>query len=90
MKDLEGRVAVVTGAGSGIGRGTALALAESGMHVVVADIDEASAKAVAGAEDDRSPSRPTSPTATPSARWRTPPTTSSAPSTSCTTTRASR
>jgi len=47
MKDLEGKVAVVTGSGSGIGRGTALALAEAGMHVVVADIDEASAKAVA-------------------------------------------
>jgi NAD(P)-dependent dehydrogenase (short-subunit alcohol dehydrogenase family) len=54
MKDLEGRVAVVTGAGSGIGRGTALALAESGMHVVVADIDEASAKAVAGELGGRS------------------------------------
>jgi len=47
MKDLEGKVAVVTGAGSGIGRGTALALAESGMHVVVADLNEESAKAVA-------------------------------------------
>lgn len=48
MRDLKDKVAVVTGAGSGIGRGTALALAEAGMHVVVADIDEASAKAVAG------------------------------------------
>src|ERR1041385_103814 len=47
MKDLEGKVAVVTGAGSGIGRGTALALAESGMHVVVADLDQESAEAVA-------------------------------------------
>lgn len=46
MKDLRGKVAVVTGAGSGIGRGTALALADAGMHVVVADIDEASATAV--------------------------------------------
>jgi NADP-dependent 3-hydroxy acid dehydrogenase YdfG len=47
MKDLANKVAVVTGAGSGIGRGTAIALAESGMHVVVADRDEPSAKAVA-------------------------------------------
>lgn len=47
MKDLEGKVAVVTGAGSGIGRGTALALAESGMHVVVADLNEESANTVA-------------------------------------------
>src|SRR5260370_20376743 len=47
MRDLEGKVAVVTGSGSGIGRGTAIALADAGMHVVVADLDEASAKTVA-------------------------------------------
>jgi NAD(P)-dependent dehydrogenase (short-subunit alcohol dehydrogenase family) len=47
MQDLAGKAAVVTGAGSGIGRGVALALAEAGMHVVVADIDEASGKSVA-------------------------------------------
>ena len=34
--DLEGRVAVVTGAGRGIGRAIARALAEAGAHVVVA------------------------------------------------------
>jgi NAD(P)-dependent dehydrogenase (short-subunit alcohol dehydrogenase family) len=43
--DLEGKVAVVTGAGSGIGRATALAFAAAGCSVVVADIDE-----VGGAE----------------------------------------
>jgi NAD(P)-dependent dehydrogenase (short-subunit alcohol dehydrogenase family) len=47
MRDLQGKVAVVTGAGSGIGRGTAIALAESGMHVVVADLDQESAETVA-------------------------------------------
>ncbi len=39
MRDLGGRVAVVTGGGSGIGRGICLAAAEQGMHVVVTDIE---------------------------------------------------
>lgn len=38
--DLEGKVAVVTGAGSGIGRATAVAFAAAGTTVVVADIDD--------------------------------------------------
>ena len=40
MKDLEGKVAVVTGAGSGIGRELALACAREAMKVVLADVDE--------------------------------------------------
>ena len=41
---LDGRVAVVTGAGRGIGRETARILAAAGAHVLVTDIDEASAE----------------------------------------------
>ena len=39
MKDLKGKVAVVTGAASGIGEALAKAFAAEGMKVVVADID---------------------------------------------------
>jgi NAD(P)-dependent dehydrogenase (short-subunit alcohol dehydrogenase family) len=41
MKLEEGKVAVVTGAASGIGFGLAERFARAGMHVVLADIDEA-------------------------------------------------
>lgn len=46
MQDLEGKVAVITGAGSGIGEGIARAAAAAGMRVVVADIDLEKARAV--------------------------------------------
>jgi NAD(P)-dependent dehydrogenase (short-subunit alcohol dehydrogenase family) len=48
MRELNDRVAVVTGAGSGIGRAIALELARAGMHVVVADIDPARIDHVVG------------------------------------------
>ncbi len=47
LDDLAGKVAVITGAGSGIGEGLARACAAEGMHVVVADVDQARADTVA-------------------------------------------
>ncbi len=46
MGRLDGKVAVVTGAGRGIGRGEALLLAAEGASVVVNDVDRAAADAV--------------------------------------------
>ncbi len=48
MHRLQGRVAVVTAAGSGMGRASSIRFAEEGAHVVVTDKDEAAAKQVAG------------------------------------------
>ena len=47
MDDLVGRTAVVTGGGSGIGRAIVLELGGAGMNVVIADIEEDAARAVA-------------------------------------------
>ncbi|MEY3177606.1 MAG: hypothetical protein RLZZ348_794, partial [Actinomycetota bacterium] len=47
VKRLEGRVAVVTGAGSGIGYATAKRLASEGAKVVVADTNADTGKKVA-------------------------------------------
>ena len=43
---LAGQVAIVTGAGQGIGRAIAMRLARDGMRVIVADLNEAQARAV--------------------------------------------
>ena len=40
MGELEGQVAIVTGAGRGIGRATALELARLGADIVIAEVDQ--------------------------------------------------
>ncbi len=48
MERLEGKRAIVTGAGAGIGRAIALRLASEGARVALADVDEQAAGKVAG------------------------------------------
>lgn len=47
MRRLEGRRAIVTGAGAGIGRAIALRMSEEGARVAIADVDEEGSKKVA-------------------------------------------
>jgi NAD(P)-dependent dehydrogenase (short-subunit alcohol dehydrogenase family) len=51
MDRLEGKKAIVTGAGAGIGRAIALRLASEGARVALADVDEEAAKKVASEID---------------------------------------
>jgi NAD(P)-dependent dehydrogenase (short-subunit alcohol dehydrogenase family) len=53
MRELRGRVAVVTGGGSGIGRGLCRGFAAEGMTVAVADVDLASAEETAAGLRER-------------------------------------
>lgn len=47
MAGVEGKVALITGAGSGLGRATALVLAQGGAEVVLCDLNVAGAEATA-------------------------------------------
>lgn len=47
MKRLEGKVAIITGAGQGVGRGIALAMAKEGASVVLAGRTESKVRQVA-------------------------------------------
>jgi len=49
---LEGRIALVTGAGSGIGRATAILFANEGAQVIVNDVNRETAEATVEAMGD--------------------------------------
>jgi NAD(P)-dependent dehydrogenase (short-subunit alcohol dehydrogenase family) len=53
MARLDGKIAIITGAGSGIGQVTAALLAERGAAVIIADINGQAAKAVADGLQER-------------------------------------
>jgi rhamnose utilization protein RhaD (predicted bifunctional aldolase and dehydrogenase)/NAD(P)-dependent dehydrogenase (short-subunit alcohol dehydrogenase family) len=56
-RDLEGKVALVMGAGSGIGRAAALLFVQEGAHVVCADLDGGAAEALAAEMNAKAPER---------------------------------
>ena len=69
MGSLEGKSALVTGAGRGIGEATARKLASHGARVLVNDLDADEAEAVAASIPARSRSLQTSPIQQQRIRW---------------------
>ena len=57
LLSLEGKIAVVTGAGSGIGRGICLRLAEMGAYIAALDIDQGKARETVALLDNRASSK---------------------------------
>ena len=57
MERLEGKRAIVTGAGAGIGRAIAIRLSGEGARVALADLDEGAAERVAGEVDGKTLAR---------------------------------
>ena len=53
MDGLEGKVAVITGAGSGLGRAMAHRFGQAGMRLVLADVDESRLNQIGGQLDER-------------------------------------
>ena len=49
MKRMEGRVAFITGCGAGIGAESALQFSREGAKIIIADLDERTGQAAAGA-----------------------------------------
>ena len=69
MGKLDGKIAIVTGAGQGIGRGIAEKLAAEGATVAVTDVNEATAKETAEAIGGVGHRAPTSRRARTSRPW---------------------
>ena len=68
MQIKEGTAAVVTGAAGGMGRSVALALADRGVRVVVADVDQNEADLVAQEIRDLVATRSDRPSTSPTSR----------------------
>jgi NAD(P)-dependent dehydrogenase (short-subunit alcohol dehydrogenase family) len=51
LREVAGKIAIITGAGRGLGKGTAEALADAGIHVVVSDVNPSVEETLAGIKE---------------------------------------